>query len=315
MLSRVADSLYWMSRYLERAEHTSRLLDVHLTQLVEHLPGLAENQRWQRQLACLNIPPHTFDVIDGPALTHTLSFDPAYGMSVISSVAVARENARQVREQISSEMWMQLNQLYLDITRKAMTPVWSAQPYRFFSAVKEGSHLFQGITDATMNHNEGWHFIQIGRFIERAISIANLLDGYFTYSLDTRAEDYFEWLALLKSATAFEAYSKIYHADLRSDRIAEFLLFNPEFPHSARFCVEMILASLNAISDATTLHKNSRVHRLAGRLRSALSFDDISDVLAGDVHDYLADVRHQATQIHDTLYDTFISYSIDAALA
>ncbi len=315
MLSRVADHLYWMSRYLERAEHTARLMDVHLVQLLEQVPGLDTEQRWKRLLRSLNVTQPDADLQDIERLTRCLTVDSSSATSIMSYVVVARENAQQVREQISSEMWMQLNQLYLGITRKERRTVWSAQPYEFFTSVKEGSHLFQGITDATMNHNEGWHFIQLGRFIERMVSLADLVDSFFAYSAFAGADDYFEWLALLKSATAFEAYCKIYHADLRPDWIAEFLLFNSEFPHSARFCVEMILASLNAISDATTLHRNSRLHRLAGRLRSTLSYDEIGEVLAGDFHAYLADLKRQSMDIHETLHETFVTYSIEAALA
>jgi uncharacterized alpha-E superfamily protein len=307
-----------MSRYLERAEHTARLIDVHLNQILEQAPGLSTEQRWARLLQSLHLKVN--ESADDYAITRLLTFDTANPASIVSCIASARENARQVREQVSSEMWMQLNHLYLDLTRKDMGAVWNDQPYAFFTLVKEGSHLFQGITDATMNHNEGWHFIQLGRFIERMIVLADLLDAHYTFSpireASPEVEDYyFEWLALLRSATAFEAYCKVYHNDLRPDCIAEFLLFNADFPRSARFCIEAVLSSLNAISGTTTLHKNSKLHRLGGRLRSALSFDEIGEVLAGDFHRYLEDIKRQSLHIHDTLYETFITYTIEAALS
>jgi uncharacterized alpha-E superfamily protein len=179
MLSRVADNLYWMSRYLERAEHTARLIDLNLYLALELSPELA-SAHWQRLLASLRValPP---DVPMLPfQLTHRLTFEPSNADSLVSCVAIARENARQVREQISSEMWEQINQLYLRVKRAAIDQIWNAQPHEFFRAVKEGAHLFQGITDSTLSHAEGWRFIQLGRFIERARATAMLLDVHFS---------------------------------------------------------------------------------------------------------------------------------------
>lgn len=318
MLSRVADNLYWMARYLERAEHTARLVDVQLNLSLDQSRKNGTAAPWERLLAALHVPAE--GVTDEYQLTRRLTFDTGHHNSVVNCVAAARENARQVREKISSEMWLQVNTLYLDVRRTTLDSIWNRQPHEFFGMVKNGAHLFQGITDSTMLHDEGWHFIQLGRSLERAIALANVLDEHLAVmALSKQSQtpamaDYFEWLALLKSFTAFEAYCKVYNADLRPDRIAEFLLFNSAFPHALRFCVDQMQSALQSVAEATNSSKNSRVHRLAGKLRSSLSFDTVEDVILRGTHDYLEDVRRQCIQIHDSFYETHITYQIETAL-
>jgi uncharacterized alpha-E superfamily protein len=314
MLSRVADSLYWMSRYLERAEHVSRLLDVHLNLMLDMATTSIEQQRLRRLQESLGI---SKALSEGADLLHYLTFAPNNTVSITANIAAARENARQVREHLSSEMWMQINKLYLHVRRVDANAIWQASPHDFYLEVREGSHLFQGITDATMNHNQGWHFIQLGRYIERIFALLQLLDVHFQgvdlhQKSSITTEAYFEWVATLKSVTAFEAYCKVFNPNLDPANMLEFLLFNKEFPRSLGFCVEMIQVSLNALADATMRSKNTRLYRIAGKLQSSLIYDDMGDIY--DLHDYLEQIKQQIYQIHDTLYDTFISYSIETAL-
>ncbi|MFN8527272.1 MAG: alpha-E domain-containing protein [Anaerolineae bacterium] len=313
MLSRVADSLYWLSRYLERAEHTARLLDVHLNLVLDESQSAPLRQRRQRLLQSVWVEPVGKVIDDDYALTQFMTFDASNPGSITSAIALARENARQVREQISSEMWTQINTVYLTIKSASMNAVWGNQPHEFFRAVRDGSHLFQGITDGTMNRNEGWMFIQVGRYIERVGAIARLLDVNFDALSESTHErdDYLQKLGLLKSVTSFEAYSKVYHGDLRPNWILEFLLFNEQFPHTVRFCVEQLTKALTAISDETGVSKNSVLYRRAGRLQSALSYDVVDDVLAGDLHRYLFEIQHWCEQIHTALYETYIAYTIE----
>ena len=167
-----------------------------------------------------------------------------------------------------------------------------------------------------MNHNQGWHFIQIGRYMERALSLLNLLDIHFTdiplVENDISTEYYFDLVGTLKSVTAFEAYCKVYNPNVRTGEIIEFLLFNREFPRSLRFCIDTMLVSLHFLSDVTGRSRNSRLYRMAGRLQSNLSFDEIGDI--DDLGDYINNIKQQIYQIHDTLYDTYISYPIETAL-
>jgi uncharacterized alpha-E superfamily protein len=166
LLSRVADHLYWMSRYLERAEHTARLIDVSLNMMLEQAPQAAE-RRFLRLLRSLHVQQDADAPTDAYHLTQRLTFDAGTPNAIVSCIASARENAQHVRELISSEMWEQINLLYLHISRTRMDTIWNAHSHDFFRAVKEGSHLFQGITDSTMTQGEGWQFIQIGRYRAR----------------------------------------------------------------------------------------------------------------------------------------------------
>lgn len=314
MLSRVADSLYWMSRYLQRAENTARLLDVYI-HTIPDVPEVFEQARLRRLQDSLSLTPSD-GLIEGDRLLQQLTFDAQFPVSINYSVTTARENARQVREQISSEMWTQLNKLYLDVRYAKVDGVWDS-PHDFYMKVKEGSHLFAGLCDATMNHNQGWLFIQLGQFIERVLGLLQLLEVHFanmplTTHDDLTTDQYFELVYILKSVTAFEAYCKVYNANLQTAWIIEFLLFNREFPRSLRFGIETIQNSLVVLADLTGRSKNSRLYRLSGRLQSALRYDEIADIQ--DLRGYLNSVKGQIAQIHDMLHDTYITYAIETAL-
>ena len=317
MLSRVADSLYWLSRYLERAENTARLIDVHLNTMLDQAGG-DENLRWQRLLRSLRTPVPAGE-IDAYSVTRLLTFDEANSSSIVSSIAAARENARQVREHIASEMWEQLNRLFLQVKQASMEQIWHAEPHKFLNSVKEGIYLFQGITDATMSHSEGWHFIRVGRFLERTIATAALLDTHFSIFLteqsiyDNELLDYLGWVELLRSCASFEAYCKVYTAAIRPARIAEFLLLNAELPRSIRFSSIMMQGALQAISKATSTRGTGRAERLAGRLRATLDYDQVEDILSVNIHEYLENIQRQCALIHNGIYQSYIAYPIEVA--
>ncbi len=317
MLSRVADSLYWMSRYLERAEHTARLIDADFELRLDQSPE-AGSGRWWRLLEALHAPPPEDGVIDATTLTHILTLDKTNSSSIISCVAAARENLRQVREQCSSAMWEQLNRLYLQVNSTTSNEAWLLHSYVFFRAVREGAHLFQGVTDSTMSHGEGWQYIQLGRYVERTDAVARLIGAYFSrlpYSPDqaVESEEYLEWVGLLKSCAAFEAYCKKYTAELRPLRVAEFLLLNPEFPHSVRFSVEKVHAALRAIAELTE-RKAEQPVRLAGRLCATLSFSQIDEVMAEGATAYVESVRQQCAQAHTAIHQIYFDYPVESAL-
>ncbi len=314
MLSRVADSLYWMSRYLERAENTARLLDVYRNFMLE-VPEVTEHE-WlfllQNSLT-IEAPQQG----DPDTILRLLSLDMTNSASIIHSTMMARENARQVREQISSEMWTQINRLYLEVQSITANGNWRKSPHDFYRGVKDGSHLFQGITDATMNHNQGWHFIQLGRAIERTLNLLRLLSVHFHDISPARQYsdeplDYMELIAVLKSVSAYEAYCKVYNPNLQIRWIIEFLLFNDEFPRSLRFGIDSINSSLKSLVELTGQGRHSKQHRLSGRLQSNLRYDEITDIW--DLQDYLDNIKRQILQIHDMLFETYITYPIETAL-
>ena len=327
MLSRVADSLYWMSRYLERAEHTTRLLEINLNLMLDE-SAAASDRRWQRVLDALGKPKDVAWTGNPYALTQVLTFDTGNKSSILSCIISARENARHVREQISSEQWQRLNSLYLEVTHPAMQNDLHAEallsaatePTEFLARVMDGVHQFQGVSDSTMSHGEGWQFIQVGRFIERATSIAMLLEAYYPelWSNPDRLPEpteYLDWMGLLRSATAFEAYCKVYTADLTPDRILEFLLLDSEFPHSLRFSIDTLQRSLVAIEGDSGKARAEHIRRLAGRLQAKLRYASVDEILNEGVIDYLKSIKLQCRDIHESIYELYIDYSIQAALA
>src|SRR6202789_4161464 len=320
MLSRVADSLYWMSRYLERAEHTTRLLDVNLNLMLDESPISAE-RRWQRVRQALGRPKNIEWTGEPYALTHSLTFDTENKASILSCIISARENSRHVREQISTEQWTRLNRLYLQVTRPEMRSniddsimADSGQPTEFLQQVMEAVHQFQGVSDSTMSHGEGWQFIQIGRYIERASATAMLLEAYHEdlWQHNDRipeGNEYLEWMGLLRSATAFEAYCKVYTADITPDRILEFLLLDEEFPHSIRFSIDTLQNALEAIHGDGGEGRSAPLRRLVGRLQASLNYSSVEEILNGDIIGYLRSIQFQCRSIHDMIYEIYIDYS------
>jgi len=318
MLSRVADSLYWMSRYLERAEHTARLIEVDLQLRLDQSPESGSG-RWLRLLNALQTVSPEDGKIDAVAVTHLLTLERTNPSSLLSCVAAARENLRQVREQCSTEMWEQLNRLYLQVSNTSKGESWLLNSHVFFRAVQEGAHLFQGVTDSTMSHGEGWQYIQLGRYVERTDTLARLIGAHFgklaqppDQSVET--EEYLEWVGLLKSCAAFEAYCKTYTAEMRPMRVAEFLLLNAEFPHSVRFSVDMVHAALNRIGEMTD-RRAEQPERLAGRLQATLNFSQIQEILSAGAAAYLDSVRWQCAQAHNAIHQVYFDYSVESALA
>jgi uncharacterized alpha-E superfamily protein len=311
MLSRVADSLYWMSRYLERAEHAARVTELQLNLMLERDPDSVD-RRWTLVMAALgNKEPISGDVFTA---AQNFAFD-----QIMDGIACARENARQVRELISSEMWEQLNRMYHETRSQELTSLWDVQPTEFLGLIKRKSHLFQGVTDTTLSHDEGWHFIQVGRFLERAHATAQLIDAHFREYpqppdsvIDSSV--HVEWAGLLRCCTAFEAYCKVYTADLRPGRVADFLLLNPDFPHSIRFAADAVQHSLETIHRTTDTRRSANVARLAGRLSSSLTYAPMEEIV-GNLHGFLGDVRRTCVQIHSAIYNVYVQYPIEAALA
>lgn len=317
MLSRVADHLYWMSRYLERAEHAARLLDVHLNLMLEDAPTLA-SARSRRLLAAMDVRVAEDEQRVTPdRVVPLMTFDTTNPSSIFSGISAARENARQVRDMISSEMWQHVNRLYLDLREAGTQGRWQAAPHALFQSVKEGVQLFRGVTDTTMNHGTGWRFIQLGLYLERAQNIAILLDIAFhgDHSVQDSPHAYLEWVGLLKCATAHEPFCKVHSADLEPTAIAEFLLLDPEFPHSVRFAVEQVAAALQAVGEGSPGVDHSRIDRLAGRLTSQLRYLSMEEVeQQGDLHPFLESIRKQLNDIHVWLYQAYIAYPIETAL-
>lgn len=313
MLSRVADSLYWMARYLERAEHTTRLLDANIQLMLEQKPQAVERQLRRINLS-LGKPLPVDAKLTVPQLEAALIFDTSVKASIISCVMQARENARQVREQISSEMWSELNGLYHFVKKYDADDLDQELPLEFLNEVRRNISLFKGETDATMSHGEEWWFLQIGRHLERAVNSSTLLTVHAAELSGEEDIEHLELLALLRSQNAFEAYLKKYTAEFSEENIVEFLLLNSEHPHSILFSVRRLESSIAALPEMSVLGRRSKVERLAGRLGATLSFSSVEEILTGGLHTALDSVVRQCAHLHTALHQTYIDYPIESSL-
>ncbi len=318
MLSRVADSLYWMSRYLERAENTVRQLDVTMGLMLD--TGADFESRWERLVGALGKPPDMEWSGSLEDMARRLVFDSAHPASVTYFINAARENARQVREEISTEQWQRLNRLFHQMHSPHTQAQFSSSINDALAAVVDGIHLFQGVGDSTMIHGQGWQFIRLGRSLERAYATATLLEVYRPelfpeQERESSGHQYVELVGLLRCCTAFEAYCQVYTADLAPDRILEFLLLNRDFPHAIRYCVDGIRSAIESIQRTGGRRSPDELTAGIGRLHAMLGFTTIREILAGDPAAFLHTIREQCLRIHELIYRYYVHYSIQSALA
>lgn len=306
MLSRVADSLYWMSRYFERADHCARVLEANYMLMLNPSKPSRE-QRWSRITQSLGL-----DIAGSHAqgdIVRIIS-QPGSKSSLLAYMTAARENASQVREQISSEMWERLNQLYHEINANSFRTS-DTEPMRLLAAFREGIYRFYGVTESTMSHGEGWYFIQVGRYMERATGVSRLLDAHL---LDASGADELDWVGLLASCSAFEAYRKVNASEMCDRNVAEFLLLNDEFPYTLRYSADRLKDALNAINDVLAARKTGRIDRIIGKLRASLAYTQIEEILKGDLHAFLHGVLQQCYSLHSAIHELFIDYPIETAI-
>jgi uncharacterized alpha-E superfamily protein len=319
MLSRVADSLYWMSRYLERAENTVRQLDVTMSLMLD-TGGASAESRWLRLMASLGKQTGMEWSGNLESMAHTLVFDNLNPASVTFCVNGARENARQVREEISSEQWQRLNRLFHQMHSPHAQAQFSSSINDALSSVVDGIHLFQGVGDSTMIHGQGWQFIRLGRYLERAYATATLLEVYqpelfHTPDRENSGNQYLELVGLLRCCTAFEAYCQVYTADLSPARILEFLLLNRDFPHAIRYCVDTIRNAIESIQRTGGRRSPEELTAGIGRLHAMLGYTTIAEIQNGDPSAFLHTIREQCMRIHELIYGYYVHYSIQSALA
>ncbi|CAA9587455.1 MAG: Protein containing domains DUF403 [uncultured Thermomicrobiales bacterium] len=333
MLSRIAESLYWIGRYVERAEDTARITDVNFHHTLEM--GASEEAQERRcrhweSLVRIVGDADRFFLTHSEANEETVPFYLTFARdnphSIVSCVARARENARTMRHQLASEMWEVLNRFYLELQRRheeGETPEGAENAHDFYRWIIEYSHLFQGITDSTMPREEGWYFLQAGKFLERAEKTARALDVKYHLliadsSLAEAAElaaadevprDWHQWLAVLRSLSAYEAYNKLYRSAVRPRAVIEMLTLSPVFPRSIRFAIGEVDAALTRIAahlpgllddDGAAnllLGRPSEAERAVGRLKGALTYQRVDELFVPDLREYLLDLERQCYQI------------------
>jgi uncharacterized alpha-E superfamily protein len=242
---------------------------------------------------------------------HFLTFDAENPNSILSCVRAARENARTVREIISSEMWLQLNKFYLMVTAAAEYASAQSNPHEFFTEVKNANHLFNGVAAATMTHGEPWHFFHLGRVLERADKTSRILDVKYFILLRSAQDvgtpfDDIQWAAVLRSASAFEMYRKR-HGRISPNGVVEFLLLDREFPRAIRFCLETARDSLHAISGTPPGTFRYAAEKMLGQLCSELSFASVQEIINSGLHEYLDGLQTRMNQVAAGIYEMFFA--------
>jgi len=316
MLSRVAGNLYWMSRYLERAENVARLLDVNLQLLLDfgNLDDESLKQHWVPILRATGDDDLFFELYetaDSQSVTDFITFSQQNPNSLMTSISNARENARQVRDQISSEMWTVLNDAYHFIQNHDIHKVWDGDAGDFYDQIKQFSHLFQGITVSTFARNEGFEFIQFGKYLERADKTSRLLDVKYHILLPKitdvgGAVDATQWQAVLRSTSALEAYRRFYVADILPWKVAEFLIFQASFPRSIFFCVDQLRQFVLLISEGRESERQSAPVRRFGKFASSLKFLTTDDVFHQGLHEFVTEVQDELASVAAYLYETYM---------
>jgi uncharacterized alpha-E superfamily protein len=310
MLSRVAEAIYWMCRYIERAENVARFIDVNLHLMLD-LSVDPEGQ-WEPLITVTGdrrIFQGRYGEPSAENVIRFLTFDPDYPNSIIACLRAARENARQVREIISSEMWEQVNRFYLMVAEASRNDRTFDRWHQFFEEVKLNSHLLTGLTEVTMSHGEAWHFAGMGRLLERADKTSRILDVKY-FILLPKVEyvntpyDNIQWAAVLKSVSGLEMYRKQYHR-INPKSVCEFLIFDRQFPRAIRSCLIAAESSLYAVTGNPTGTVGNSAERKLGRLRADLDYADIEEVFHIGMHDYLDHFQTKLNAVGDALATNF----------
>lgn len=301
MLGRTADSLYWMGRYMERAENVARILDVGLRMALIPSPAKTRQSAWASTLEVAG----GYDAFteDSQEITRDnvvdyLVLNPDVPSSIYSSLRAARDNARALRGTITTEMWEALNSTWLEMREMDEASV-KDQGYRnLFDWVKERSHLFRGVTADTMLQDDSYEFVRLGWFIERAGNTARLLDSKYHVLLPSPddvggAIDYYQWGALLRSVSAYRAYHKVYNNVIDPSRVAELLIVRADMPRSLHACLANITRALDYLCERSP----KECRRLAGELHARVAYGSMKEILETGLHEYLTEIISDTTDL------------------
>ncbi len=312
MLSRVADSIYWMSRYVERAENLARFVDVTFNLILDQ--PQQEASQWEPLVYITGDQEYYKTHYGKPNASNVINFivfDTDYNGSIISCLNAARENARTVREAISSEAWEQINYFYHMVRDAAKSDGLSQTPPEFFDSIREQSQLFNGILDATLSHASGWHFSNLGRLLERADKTSRILDvKYYTLlpelnDVGTTLDD-LQWSSVLRSVSAFETYRKEFHT-ITVHRVVEFLVLNRYFPRAVQFCVNHADESLHAISGSPLNTYQNPAEQKLGRLKSELAYADVQSIVKLGLHEFIDSLQVKLNDVAEAIHETFFA--------
>jgi len=306
-----------MSRYIERAENTARLVDVNLQLLLNfrNLNDSTLSGHWMPIVQSTGDEERfgqLYQSATGQTVSEFFVFNPQNPNSILSCIVQARENARTVRDQITVEFWQELNRIYLFLRSDAATELWKRSPYEFFIEVRNSSLLLQGLADATIMRNEGWQFMQAGRHLERADKTSRMLDVRQASMpengkpLLVNQADALGWSAMLRSCSAWDAYKALHGSEVQPALVAEFLLLSEDFPRSVRFCTEQVNRALRRISGVNEGRLTNEAERLSGRLHAELLYTEPSEIFEIGLHTYIDQLQAKLDAISVAVFATYI---------
>jgi uncharacterized alpha-E superfamily protein len=315
MLSRVGESVYWMARYIERAENVARIMDANYHMILDLPAGVGE--QWEPLVVTTGdeeLFKELYDDFTRENVVRFLAFDLRNPNSILSCLQAARENARSVREWISSEMWQQVNSFYLMLRDAARRNGTIELPHEFFVEIMMASHLFAGLSENTMTHGEGWEFARLGRMLERADKTARIIDVKYFILLPSveyvgMPYDHIMWGSILRSASAFEMYRKRY-GQIVPDRIIEFLLLDTNFPRAIHHCVIMAEQALRNISGTHRGHFTNPAEKTLGRLLADLNYTQLEEIKNYGLHEFIDNLQTRLNQVGAAVHETFFAIPV-----
>lgn len=317
MLSRSAQGLYWMGRYLERAQRLCILLRLQTEALVDR-PAREIYFGWSRIYGSMNCNPPvgTLELLDGDdytladsyTLADDLTFERSNPASVWSSFALGRENARQMRHCISAEMWTRLNLAYLRIQSLGIQDIWSVAPENFYAQTAAEIDTFTGVAGSTMYRDQGWSFMQLGRFIERAQLAVSLLLTQLASDASTKEDSDADWTSLLRACHALDAYSRIYSVEVHPSHVLDLLVTDSALPDSVCWAVDMASAELASMESGPGERSSAAARRLIGRMGALIHYDWPD---REDREDVLLQVRGYCWELHSLITEAYFDYPIE----
>ncbi|NDC83173.1 alpha-E domain-containing protein [bacterium] len=313
MLSRVAESMYWMNRYLERAQNYARFIDVNLNMYLELTPDFEE--QWLPLIQTTGDEQAYRTMYSDPSRENVirfLTFDANNPNSVLSTLSAARENTRSIRECISGEMWEAINTTYLRVKDAQRQAHWSIEElFEFFREIKQSCYWVSGIAHTTLSHTERWHFAMLGQYLERADQLSRILDVNSYYNLPKERSklstfELIQWVAILRSTSAYEMYIQDYGSP-RWHQVVEFLLLNAYFPRSLRYCLERSQVSLHAITGNHIGSFQGPLEKALGRIKVNLDYIEIEEIIGFGLHDYLDRIQIRLNDVSNEVVSTFFA--------
>jgi len=315
MLSRVAENLFWMSRYLERAENVARLLDVGLYLELDAPRLTVENgsapvEIALKILACNDAFRSAHPAADRNSVLGFLTFDRTNPQSILSMIALARENARGTQESLGVDAWSEVNRLYLYLSGRRAQGRFESSPSRFYTTIKQGCILFDGLIQNTLPRDEVYHFIQLGRYIERVDLMGRILHAKcHSHSLGTADADLalrlVRWTGLLRSCSAYGAYLRVERDRVEPVGVIRFLVLNQDFPRAIRFCVARCRESLQEIAGSDDDEYRSEAARLLGRLDSELRYIDVAEIFERGLLPFLEGIQTTCNKVGNEIQRSF----------